>query len=138
MKISKENIEKVIPQRAPFIMVDNLLEASMTNLESDFLVRSENIFVKNEMLQEPALIENIAQTCAAGFGFLESQKDGKPRLGFIGGISKVEVHSLPKVNAKINTKVEVTYRLENVFLIKGENFCNGKKLLECEMKIIVN
>jgi len=138
MKISKENIKSFIPQREPFIMIDNLLDASQTKFESNFHVTNENIFLKNEILLEPALIENIAQTCAAGFGFVQSQFEGKPRLGFIGAVSKLEVHSLPKVNSTINTHVVVTHQLDNIFLVKGENFCNGKKLLECEMKIVVN
>ena len=138
MKVSKENIKSFIPQRQPFIMIDNLLNASPTKFESDFEITSENIFLKNGILYEPALIENIAQTCAAGFGFVQSQFDGKPRLGFIGAVSKLEVHSLPNVNSIINTHVEVIHQLENIFLVKGENFCNGKKLIECEMKIVIN
>ena len=138
MKISKENIKSFIPQREPFIMIDSLIDASPAKFESNFLISNENIFLKNEILLEPALIENIAQTCAAGFGFVQSQSGGEPRLGFIGAVSKLEVHSLPKVNSIINTYVSVTYQLENIFLVKGENFCNGKKLLECEMKIVIN
>ncbi len=38
---------------------------------------------------------------------------------------------------KINTKVVVTHQLENIFLVKGENFDNGNLLVECEMKIVV-
>lgn len=138
MKISKENIKSFIPQREPFIMIDNLLDASETKFESNFEVTNENIFLKNKILQEPALIENIAQTCAAGFGFVQSQFEGKPRLGFIGAVSKLEVHSLPKVNSIINTYVAVTHQLENIFLVKGSTICNEKKLLECEMKIVIN
>jgi len=136
MKVSKENITTVIPQRNPFVMIDNLLEATPKLFETDFKVQVENIFLMNNILQEPALIENIAQTCAAGFGYLQDPKE-KPRIGFIGGISKLQVHSLPAVNSVISTKAEVTHQLENVFLIKGENFFEGKLLLECELKIVV-
>ena len=137
MKVSKENITTVIPQRDPFIMIDNLLEATPTSFETDFKVRIENIFVKGNILQEAALIENIAQTCAAGFGYLQSSAEGKPRTGFIGAISKLEVHSLPVVESVIHTKAEVTHNLENVFLIKGENICDGQILVQCELKIVV-
>ena len=43
--------------------------------------------MKDNRLTEPALIENIAQTCAAGFGYLGSQTEGQPRIGYIGAIS---------------------------------------------------
>jgi predicted hotdog family 3-hydroxylacyl-ACP dehydratase len=62
MKISKTEIENYIPQRKPFIMIDNLVNAVPEKFETDFLVLPENIFVENGVLREFALIENIAQT----------------------------------------------------------------------------
>jgi len=137
MMLAEENIESVIPQRSPFIMISNLLDADPVKFETDFFIREETIFIKKGFLQEVALIENIAQTCAAGFGFLTKQSGGKPMLGFIGGVSKVIVHMLPKVNTRINTRAVITHRLENVYLIKGENYYGDEKLLECEMKIVI-
>jgi 3-hydroxyacyl-[acyl-carrier-protein] dehydratase len=137
MKLTIETIQSVIPQRPPFVMVDNLIMATPELCETDFTVREDNIFVKENRLQEPALIENIAQTCAAGFGYVNSANDSKGLLGFIGGINKVIVHELPEVNSLISTKVEVIYKLQNIYSVKGENFCEGRKLLECELKIVL-
>jgi 3-hydroxyacyl-[acyl-carrier-protein] dehydratase len=137
MKVNKENISSVIPQRHPFIMIDNLVDATPTSFETDFTVRSENIFVKNNVLQEPALIENIAQTCAAGFGFIQKNSGEKTGTGFIGAISKLEVHALPAVDSLIHTKARVMHQLENVFLVKGENFIGEEMLVECELKIVI-
>ena len=119
-------------------MISNLLEADPTKFETDFLIRTNNIFIKDGFLQEVALIENIAQTCAAGFGFLSRQAGAQQTMGFIGAISKLMVYILPEVGVKINTRAVVTYQLENVYLIKGQIFYLDKKLLECEMKIVVN
>lgn len=138
MVLSEENIESVIPQRSPFIMISNLLKADQIRFETDFFIRKENIFIKRKLLQEVALIENIAQTCAAGFGFLNVQNGGKPMLGFIGAIGKVITYKLPEINTRINTSVVVTHRLENIYLIKGENRYGNEKLLTCQMKIVVN
>ena len=135
--LTKENIKSVIPQREPFIMVDNIFEATPQSCETDFKVQPDNIFLKEGLLQEPALLENIAQTCAAGFGFVRRTGNEKPGLGFIGGISKVIVHQLPEVNSVINTIVSVIYQLQNIYLVKGESSCNGEKLLECELKIVL-
>ena len=137
MILTKQDIKTVIPQREPFIMVDDIIEATPLSCETNFTVEPTNIFLKDGLLQEPALLENIAQTCAAGFGFVRRTGNEKPGLGFIGGISKVLVHQLPKVFSMINTKVSVIYQLQNIYLVKGENFCNGEKLLECELKIVL-
>jgi predicted hotdog family 3-hydroxylacyl-ACP dehydratase len=138
MIVLEKNIESLIPQRSPFVMISNLIEAGEKKFETDFFIRPNNLFIKNGLLQEAALIENIAQTCAAGFGYLNSKAGGQTMLGFIGAITKLKVHALPKVNTTITTKVIVTHQLENVYLIKGQNSYLGKELLECEMKIVIN
>ncbi len=119
-------------------MVDSLVDATETGFESQFTVRTDNIFLEDDTLMEPSLIENIAQTCGAGFGFLQSHGAGEPRLGFIGAITKLMVHKLPRLHDLIETKVSIVYSMENIFVAKGENFCNGERLLECEMKIVLN
>ncbi len=138
MKVTQENIDKYLPQKRPFIMVDSLINATETGFESQFTVRTDNIFLEGDTLTEPSLIENIAQTCGAGFGYLQSHGSGEPRLGFIGAITKLTVHNLPRLNDLIDTKVTIVYSMENIFVAKGENSCNGTPLLECEMKIVLN
>lgn len=117
-------------------MVDALTVAEPQRLESVFWVRKENIFFEGGTLSEPALIENIAQTCAAGFGYLQRKNGGASGLGFIGGINKLQVHNLPGLGAKINTMVEVTYKLDNIYVVHGICSSEGTSLLECEMKIV--
>jgi 3-hydroxyacyl-[acyl-carrier-protein] dehydratase len=84
------------------------------------------------------LIENIAQTCAAGFGYQDSLSGGEPKVGFIGAVSKLQVYALPNVDTRISTRVVITHQLGTIFLAKGENFQDGKCLLDCEVKIVVN
>ena len=131
------NITSIIPQRTPFVMVGSLIEATDKGFETSYVVSGDNLFLEEGFLQEPALIENIAQTAAAGFGFLNSQSDEEPKLGFIGAISKLKVHALPKVDSTIYTTVTVMFQMENIFLVKGVNKDGNKTLLECEMKIVV-
>lgn len=138
MIVSEEHIGSLLPQKEPFIMVSQLLAASEQQFETDLFIRDTNIFLKNGVLQEAALIENIAQTCAAGFGYLTQTSGQQPRLGFIGSITKLRTYSLPLVNTRILTTVKIMHQLENVYLVKGQNSYLGKQLLECEMKIVIN
>ena len=137
MKISKTQIEKFIPQRAPFIMIDNLIDATEDRFETNFRVRSDNIFLEGNELREFGLIENIAQSSAAGIAFLNRTAKRKPVDGFIGGISKVIVHHLPMVDDDIHTIIHPLNQLGNMFLLRGENFANGKMLMECKIKLVV-
>lgn len=136
MVITKENIQFYIPQRAPFIMIDNLIEATGKSFKTDFLILADNIFVEDEVLKEFALIENIAQSSSAGLAVTTFSAGSKTVDGFIGGISKLKLFELPGVNETIYTVITLLARLENMFLVKGENFINGRKLLECEMKLV--
>jgi predicted hotdog family 3-hydroxylacyl-ACP dehydratase len=134
--ISKEKIESYIPQRTPFIMLDNLVEATDEMFKTDFKVLPDNIFVENGVLREFALIENIAQSCSAGLAITKMFSEKRNADGFIGAISKLKLYDLPQVNDTIYTIVKLIAQLENMFLLKGENFVNGKKLLECELKLV--
>ncbi len=135
MKIYKDKIKNYIPQREPFIMIDNLIDATKDTFETDFLILPDNIFIDNGVLREYALIENIAQSSAAGLHFLNIHSASKPVDGFIGAISKLKLYDLPKVNSTVYTIVNLLHTFANMYLLKGENYVDGKILLECEIKL---
>ncbi len=126
-----------LPHRPPFVMISRLLKADENRFETVLFIEPDNILAEDGILTEAALVENIAQTCACGFGYLDQMKGETPKVGYIGSISKLKVHRLPEVNQSIRTSAEVTYQLGNIYVIKGENFLENEKLLECEMKIVV-
>ena len=128
-------VESLIPQRAPFIMVDKLINAEPEKFETEFLVLEDNIFVEDGVLREFALIENIAQSAAAGLAMSNRMGKERPADGFLGGISKLKVYGLPNVNDTIYTVVTLITHIGNMFLFKGENYVNGHKILECEVKL---
>lgn len=136
MKVHKSEIASLIPQKPPFVMVDNLIDATTEKIETDFVVTADNIFLEGDILREFALIENIAQSSAAGLVILGVFGQGKPVEGFMGGISKLRLYDLPKIHDTVQTFVTIVAQLGNMFLVKGENYVEGRKLLECEMKLI--
>lgn len=135
MIITKEKIENYIPQRPPFVMIDNLVEASEVMFKSDFKIVRGNIFLDNDYLREFALIENIAQTSSAGLAVTKKFTGLKKPDGYLGGISKLKLHELPKLNDSIYTVINLLASFENMFLVKGVNYLDGKMLMECEMKL---
>jgi len=136
MIIPKENIQDFIPQRPPFVMIDNLLEATGDYYKTDFKVLPDNIFVENGKLREFAMIENIAQSSSVGLANAKKYPSGKKPEGYLGAVSKLKLYELPAANDTIHTVIKVIAHLENMFLIKGETWFNEKKLMECEMKLV--
>lgn len=136
--IAGENeIVDFIPQRYPFVMVSNLISSDETSTTCSYLVQEENIFVRNGVLQAPALIENMAQTAAAGVGYQFSIKKEVVPIGFIGAIKSLEISSLPKTGQLLFTKVNILQEIFGVTLIGAEIYVDHQKIASCEMKIVL-
>lgn len=138
MLVKKENITNYIPQRAPFVMIDELVHASEEGFETRFEIQTDNLFLDDQSLSESSLIENIAQTCAAGFGYVNAQKgNAEPQLGFIGAVSRLTVSGLAKAGDLIETKVAVLNSFDSIHLVEGTASCNGNVLVNCQLKIVI-
>lgn len=131
-------LDSLIPQRDPFRLISSIESADSGKIVSLFEVEEGTVLVENGYLSESGMLENIAQSAAAMVG-LEFWKQNTPvPLGFIGGISKVAVHALPPVGAKLRTEVEILNEVFNMTLIQGKCYWEDKLLLVCQMKIVVD
>ena len=136
--ITEENIQALIPQKPPFVMVDKLLSFDEKVTRTGFHIKADNIFVQNGEFKEPGLVENIAQTAAARAGFI-SKTENKPVLvGYIGAVNSLQVYSLPKTGDELITEITIENQIFDVTLISGKVFCNEKIVAQCNMKIFIN
>jgi 3-hydroxymyristoyl/3-hydroxydecanoyl-(acyl carrier protein) dehydratase len=131
------HIYRFIPQRPPFVMVDHLLTSKEKVSSSALKVREGNIFVENGHLTEPGLLENIAQTAAAGIGEQCLSQNMPVPVGYIGAIQNLEIFGLPKINDEIITEVTIKNQIFNVTAIEGKIYCARKLLAQCDMKIFI-
>ncbi len=132
-----ENIEHLIPQKFPFVMVDKLLEFSANKLSSSFLIEKNNLFVDRGKLLESGLIENMAQTVALHTGY-EYFVKGKPApTGYIGAIKKSEIISLPNVNDCITTTIEVVQEFDGVSLVDVSVCSNNQIIATSQLKTVI-
>lgn len=138
MPNNSHNILSYIPQRTPFVMVDEILEVSETSTRSKFLIRPENIFIEKGYFKEPGLVENIAQTAAARAGYIAHTENKPVRVGYIGAIKNLQVFFFPKTGDELITEIIIEQQIFAVTLIAGKIFCNEKILAQCEMKIFIN
>jgi 3-hydroxymyristoyl/3-hydroxydecanoyl-(acyl carrier protein) dehydratase len=131
------NILPFIPQRAPFVMIDELTNVDETSGRTTFQVRDDNIFVKNKILSEPALVENIAQTAAARIGYICNLENKRVPIGYIAAIQNLRISSLPKTGDVLETEIVITNQVMNVTIVNGTVHVDKKVLASCEMKIFV-
>src|SRR5215469_864220 len=103
MADSTPDITSYLPQRPPFIMVDRLLDADESGAHTSFRINAGNPLVDNGCFTEAGLLENIAQTVAAGAGYL-ARSQGRPVTpGYIVSVKDFTVSSLPRVGEELRT-----------------------------------
>jgi len=110
MPNNSHNILSYIPQRTPFVMVDEILEVSETSTRSKFLIRPENIFIEKGYFKEPGLVENIAQTAAARAGYIAHTENKPVRVGYIGAIKNLQVFFFPKTGDELITEIIIEHK----------------------------
>jgi predicted hotdog family 3-hydroxylacyl-ACP dehydratase len=138
MIILEDNITSVIPQRPPFVMIDGLVSCNETSSTTTFQVKAENLLVQDGKLSEAGITENIAQTAAAGLGYVTLQSNSPIEIGYIAAIKNLEIFAQPEVGDVIETNVTITNRVFDVTIISGSIKCDGILLAKCEMKIFLN
>src|ERR1700744_4283669 len=137
MNFPVEDILPLIPQKPPFVMVDKLLHADELITRSSFIIKIDNVLVKNGSFQEAGLMENIAQTAALRAGYI-AQTENKPvEAGYIGAIKDFEVFDLPKVGDELITEIKIENQVFNVTILSGKVYSNGNLLASCEMKVFI-
>ncbi|MCX6268086.1 MAG: 3-hydroxyacyl-ACP dehydratase [Bacteroidetes bacterium] len=126
-----------IPQKPPMVMVDRLIEIVDKTTVTAFLIREDNVFCEHGEFREPGLIENMAQTAAAGVGAKPGNSAGQAPLGFIGGIRNLIITGFPKVGQEIITRVTVMHEVFDATIVQGEVFLDDKLIAGCELKIFL-
>jgi len=130
-------IESFIPQRNPIVMVDKLIEYTENKIIGGLQVSESNIFVENNILKEPGLIEHMAQTVALHTGFQFFLKNQKAPTGYIGSIKKINIERLPLVNEQITTEVTIIQEFLGVTLVEIVSRCNNEIISKGELKTVI-
>ncbi len=133
----KKDIELYIPQRAPMVMITEIVSVDERSIVTSLQIETGNIFCSGGYLREPGLIENIAQTAAARIGYICEKEKKKVPLGFIGAIKRLVIHQVPAAGETIITTVTIEHEVMNATIITGAVRCNSELLAECEMNIFL-
>lgn len=137
MQRNELDITLVIPQRPPFVMVDELVQDDAVITRTRFRVKDGQLFLEQGRLEAAALVENIAQTAAAGVGYKALQSNQPVQIGFIGAIRNLVVHELPVTGDLLETETKLVNTVFNVSVVEGTVSANGRLLATCEMKIFL-
>ncbi len=138
MPFESQNAADLVPQKTPFIMVDRLLYADEKKSCCTFKIPQGNIFVEQGFYSTPGMVESMAQTAAAGTGYLFKKEKKAVPIGYIGSVQKLEVTDWPPVNAEITMEIVLLTNILQVSLVRGMVKYGENIMASCEMKIFVN
>ncbi len=137
MLISGNELLELIPQRPPVVMIDKFLESDGTTSVSGLTVPATCVFCESGFLSESGLVENIAQTAAAGVGYSCKRDNKKVPIGFIAAIKNLEVLELPAVGTDLKTEVKVINQIMDVTIVTGIVSSGSGIYAKCEMRIFL-
>jgi predicted hotdog family 3-hydroxylacyl-ACP dehydratase len=134
------NVLTLLPQRPPFVMIDSLTHFDETLTTTRLTVSEDNIFVEQGGVLNPcALVENIAQTCAARMGYINQYiYNERVRLGFIGSIKNLQVLRPAREGEVLTTSIEVVQEVLQLTLVNATVKVGDETIVTAEMKIALS
>lgn len=138
-KLRQIDVLELLPQRPPFVMIDHLIYFDKVVTITEFEIKTDNLFTEGETLNSCALVENIAQTCAARMGYINQYiYKEHVKLGFIGSIKNLCVLRPAIVGEVLTTSIEVVEEVMQVTLVNAVVKIGDEVIVTAEMKIALS
>lgn len=138
MNLVDINIELLIPQRKPFIMIDHLLDYKEDSARTSFVVKEDNVLVQNGFFSEEGMIENMAQTAATYLGYDSYIKGLDAPVGFIAAVKNLKILANIKQETKIVTTIKFSNTILNINIVDAEIKQDDKIVAQAELRIFIN
>ncbi|MFV0144299.1 hypothetical protein OBJ68_02185 [Empedobacter falsenii] len=134
---SIEFIKLLIPQREPMIMVDAIFDFEEGKVVGGLSVQNDSIFVSNNELKEPGVLEHMAQTVALYTGYQFYIRNESAPTGYIGSMKSIQINRLPKVNENLVTTATILHEVMGVTLVSIETKIEEEVIAKGEMKTVI-
>jgi predicted hotdog family 3-hydroxylacyl-ACP dehydratase len=118
-------------------MIDRWLGSAGPTVRTSFRVVADNPLTANGRFGVAGLVENMAQTAAAGAGYAARTAGGVMRGGAIVSINSLEIIRLPELGEELITETTVTARVGDIVVISGRITCGQSVVASGEMKILM-
>jgi predicted hotdog family 3-hydroxylacyl-ACP dehydratase len=135
--VGGERILDYIPQRPPVVMVDSLYGVEGDTSSTGFTVPGEGVFCTGGVLDECALIENMAQSAALRVGWLCAAEGRPVPLGFIGSVGKCEISRPARSGETLTTTLRVVAEIGGVTMAEATVKVADEQIARCTLKIFL-
>lgn len=127
---------ELIPQRPPMVLVDRFEGIDAEGVSTTgYTVEPAGLFVAGGRMSECGIIEHMAQSAAARIGWC-CRAEGRPvPVGFIGAVSRLELHDLPRTGVHLRTHLRIVQEIGPLSLAEVRTEADGRPLAEGNLKI---
>jgi predicted hotdog family 3-hydroxylacyl-ACP dehydratase len=133
----KDFVERLLPQKVPFVMMDRMFHFSETSLTSGLEVAIDNIFFYKGFLAEAGLIEHMAQSAALHTGYKFYLKQLPPPMGYLGSIKDISILQLPKLREEIRTTITILQEFSGITLVDISSSINDVEIAKGQIKTVI-
>jgi predicted hotdog family 3-hydroxylacyl-ACP dehydratase len=137
MSFPIQNAAEFVPQKYPFVLVEKLLYADENTSRCSFSIPENHFFVKDGYYTTSGMVESMAQTAAAGTGYLYKKAQKPVPIGYIGAVQKLEVVNWPPARSEITMEIKLLTNILQVSLVSATVKSSEHILATCEMKIFI-
>lgn len=135
MIIKGDDIKRLIPQRDPFMMVDEFEQQDENTATTLLIVSKGNYFLLSDSMMSPTgMIEHIAQSCSALAASRKENTDVAP-VGMIAEVKNFCCHRRPQLNERITTTVTFGFSFGSMTLAHGVSKIGEETVAEVDLKI---
>ncbi len=134
--ISGDQLIQFIPQKPPFVFINELREVNENKCITTFSFDESNVLCDNGKLSLAGLLENMAQSAGCKMGYEDYIANTKSRRGFIGEVKNFSVCRLPCIGERLTTEIIIEGKVFGaVTLISGKIKVGDEEISSCNMKV---
>lgn len=133
------DIHDILPQAEPFVLVDRLTAWERDRAATVLTVHEGIPLLEGDTLPACALVEVIAQTCAASIGYYHKYVLHVPiKLGYIGAISDLTTSRDIRRGETLSTTITVLERAMGLSLVEATVTAGDEVVAHGNMKIALS
>lgn len=128
-------ITDLIPQRAPFLFVDKVLDRTETKIVTSLKLTGEEDFFKGHFPGNPIMPGVLLQEALfqSGAALMAGRAGGG--LGVVTRVQNAKFKNMVRPGDELIMEVELTESLSNAHYMKGASKVNGKTVLVIEFTV---
>ncbi|MBF7048540.1 3-hydroxyacyl-ACP dehydratase FabZ [Campylobacter volucris] len=137
-------IQKILPHRYPFLLVDKIVELKIKEVVKGYknISISDHVFLghfpDHPIYPGVLILEGMAQTGGVlAFESMEDKVDPSSKVVYFTGIDKAKFRNPVKPGDRLDYEMRVVKNRGNMWIFEGKAFVDNQLVAEAELKAMI-